>query len=174
MIVSSSDFDGFYMLPLGANSNLNSFIEEFEPEIIRMVCGQELGQLVIDDDGVFAEQRYQYLVEGKTYTDESGIARKWFGLKTKIIVPYVYAKYLMSEDSMVMPVGTIVPGVENAERISNHSKIVYAWREMFKYYMPTMTGYYYVTSAYDYLSDNEDDYPEWEFTPIRNLTSLMI
>lgn len=173
MIISSASFVGSISLPLGANTDINAYITKYEPEIIRMLLGLELGQVVIDDDGNGATQRVADLLDGKQYTS-SGVYKKWLGLKAVIIPQYVYCKYLMNKDSFMMPTGVVVPQNENAQVITNHGKIVATWQELYKYYMPTTTDYYNVTSAYDFLIDNESDYSEWEFTELKQMTGLSI
>lgn len=84
-------------LPAGNYSDLPGWIDRSEPEIIRTLLGDELGQLVIDYDESTSDQRIKDIVEGKSFEyDDKEI--QWHGLKNeskKSLLAYrIYVEYL--------------------------------------------------------------------------------
>ena len=143
-------------LPLDNYSDIDLYIDRYEPEILRELLGIELANLVLSYDPATSDQRIIDLVKGGTYSDETGKVRYWDGLvndgKKSLIANYVYTKYLQDKLSTTTTSGEILGAVENAVHISPAMKYWRATRKLVEM----------ATDMFGFIEANESDYPEFE------------
>ena len=150
MTITTADFVGDIRIVAGANSDLTAAIARLKPDSIRLMLGRKLGNLVnayADDSSV---ARYDYLLNGHTYTadDENKI---YAGIKKGLLYD-IYIKYQIDNNTFSMPVGNVKPSQENADNVSYGQKIQAAsskyWDEL--------------EDLWEFISDFSDTYPEFE------------
>ncbi len=145
-----------------------------------------------------AEQKWNDLLNGKEYT-KNDITYYWRGIvddhgsyKKSFIAYYVFYWYIKKNNTALTTLGAVKPQAENAEAVSPVQVLTDAWREFHEWYSgsnssTSANAYYhkgfYVedwfggndnskeVSLYTFLSDNKDDYPNWNFTNVENKTS---
>jgi hypothetical protein len=157
-------------LPKGVDSNRDSLIAVYEPEIIIELLGYELGKEVIAYDFNTSPQRIKDLVEGKEYTvSYNGRDQliKWNGLqnteKKSLIAYYCGYWYYRNNATQTGNVGELLPNQQNSIIASSIQKQSTCWNLMVDLY-----GYcgqpIIKPSAYNFLTEFESVYPEWVFT----------
>ena len=104
------------------------------------------------------EQKWIDLCDGSTY-QVNGINKQNAGVKD-IIAYYVYCKWVSANFEELSGHGVINTTTENAEKISPENKITSAWNNML--------NYYYLT--YNFIIENETDYPNFDFTVLNMMT----
>jgi len=151
-------------IPGSDYSDLDNYIARYEKEILVKLLGYELYLLVAAYDGtpgVITD-----LVEGKDYTVNGKVVR-WNGLANTDLVSlisyYVFYQWMKNKVSTVSTTGNIKQKGENADNAPAIQKMTAAWSAMLRLYQSTEYPY---ESAYTFLSENESDYPEWEFTKL--------
>lgn len=189
-IVKNTDFtEGRFKIPnatdtapdsslLGNKTELGQFIDEFEEECLILTLGYTLytefkAQLdPSTSNGLIggADQKWDDLLNGKD---------NYFGLK-RLLIPYIYFKFLESDDSSYAGVGIIKESAKGARTYPARSKAVKAWRTFYEftignsnapkgYLKPSIFGnllmydWYGTTDdnikpLYSFLKDNEDVY----------------
>lgn len=150
-------------------------ITKYEPEILRKALGSTLYELMIANSG---DSPYKEILDGKDYEVEYGGVThtvKWRGLKNtekiSLIAYYVYYWWQRNHASITIYSGEIKPGFENAVSASLASKIQSAWLRLEHLY-----GYpgqsILEPSLYNFLSEHEDDYPEWVVCPLGSVNAF--
>lgn len=159
-------------IPASDYSDLDNYITRYEKEILIKLLGYELYTLVAAYDGtpgVITD-----LVEGKEYTVNDKTV-KWNGLVNSdlvsLIAYYVFYWWVRNKVVTVSTVGTLKQKGENADNASSNQILATAWNKMEHLYQSTDYPY---ESAYTFLTENESDYPTWEFTPIGKINSFGI
>lgn len=138
-----------------------------------------------------ADQKWIDFVNGKEYTLD-GKKYRWKGLrymegisKKSLIADYIYCKYLEDYQSSFAGVGMQTESAKNATKISPIPKIVNVWNSFLNKYQGSQGGEYPkmvsttygssvgidwmhgrspgALSMYQYLLDNESDFPNLEF-----------
>jgi len=171
-LISTSYFVKDISLPTGEFSNLTNDIVKYEPEILKEVLGYELGKLVIAYDASASSQRIKDIVEGKEYTvsyNGRDQTIKWNGLKNteliSLIAYYVYYWWQRNNITSTSTTGEIKPKNENSIIVGANAKACAAW-----YRMRELIGFSgqnkLEPSLYNFLTEYEDDYPEWIFKDI--------
>ena len=161
-----------------AGVQLQLYIDKYEPVILKQLFGHELYLLIQDElNNSTGTQRIVDIVEGKAYTvDFNGRdqAIRWEGLENSaypLIGYYVYYCYQRDRATITGRPGEFKPMLENSSQASMADKIQAAWFELKKLY-----GYYGQSilkgSAYNFMAENEDDYPEWIFEPLGSVNSF--
>lgn len=169
-IISNLYFVKDISIPQTDFSNLNNDIAKYEPEILRELLGYELAKLVIDSPA--SPTRIKELVEGKEYTvsfNDRDQKVKWNGFANSelisLIAYYVYYWWQRNNATHTASLGELKSKQENSVIAMSNQKIGNAWfrmRELYGY-----PGQHVLApSAYNFLKENEDDYPEWVFTNI--------
>ncbi len=161
-------------IPSDTESNLTNDITKYEPEILKQLLGYELWKLVDDDPA--SPDRIQDLVEGKEYTvsfNNRNQTIKWNGLTNSenisLIAYWVYYWWQRNNATHTTSLGEGKSKLENSFIAMSNQKIGNAWyrlRELYGYPGQRITE----PSAYNFLKENEDDYPEWIFEPIGLVT----
>jgi len=180
-IIDSDYFKQDINLPTSnANTDIDNVITLYEPRILEEVLGYELGQLVNDYVAVSSPQPILDLVEGKEYTiDYNGRTQtlKWNGLKNEIkvslIAYYVYVMWQRNHASNTTNVGETASEVELSNRVSPAQKMGSAWykmRELLGYSGQGITK----PSMYNFLKENESDYPELIFSDVGRMNMFGI
>jgi len=141
-------------LPAGNYSDIPGWISRLEPEIIRALLGDELGQLVIDYDESSSEQRIKDIVEGATFEyDEKTL--KWDGLKNenkKSLLAYrVYVQYLRYNITTTTATGERKAKNENSNAADQSFKL---WRAQQKFNAEAATLLLFINA-------NIESYPEF-------------
>jgi hypothetical protein len=163
-------------LPVNSNSDLSNFIDRFEPEILKSLLGYELYTLVAASTDTSG--RLYDLINGKEYTvSYNGRDQKvkWNGLintdKVSLAAYYVYYQYQRCKATLPGASGEVKLRHENSFNADLHVKIMDAWgrmRELYGY-----PGQFELEpSAYNFLTENEADYPEWIFTELGSVNAF--
>ena len=171
-LIDSSYFIHDINIPTGQFSDLQGFINRYEPEILTDLLGYELAKEVIAYDAETSDQRIIDLVEGKEYTVKANGGRdqliKWGGLinaeKKSLIAYYVYYWDMRAKATHTATVGEVKRKGENSVNAEQNAKIMNAWTRMlslFGFCGQANTE----PSALNFLDANAADYPEWMFTP---------
>jgi hypothetical protein len=158
-------------LPTGTYSNVENEIEKYEKEVVYSLFGYELGKLVLAY-GAGSPQRIKDIVEGKEYTvayNSRDQLIKWGGLKNaekiSLIAYYVYYWSQRNNVTLTANVGEVKPKQENSMNAALNQKIANSWNRLYKLY--GFQGQSILEpSAYNFLNEYKDDYPEWIFTEI--------
>ncbi|NHJ85909.1 MAG: hypothetical protein FK734_10635 [Asgard group archaeon] len=135
--------------------------------------GHELYNLVINNQNT---EPYKSLINGKEYEvtyNGRTVKVKWNGLKNadkiSLIAYYVYCYYLKQKATHISAVGAIKMKLENSDYANASNKIFSAWVKFSELYGDSNDSII-IPSAYNYLYENKDLFPEWEFT--RKLVSM--
>lgn len=179
-------------------NNINSWILEYEPDILKKLLGYNLYSELINDldvDGNPQTQKFKDLVNGKEFNfDFYGytINTKWEGfrntLKKSLISYYVYYQYRVNNESFNSSIGQVNTNTENATRIDANPVLIITWNKMIDLYgfipfnlinnsfLDNSNYIYYNTlpSAYNYLLTNIVDFSNWIFEPIETQNILNI
>jgi hypothetical protein len=174
---------------------LQTAIDQYEPEILKSLLGYSEYKKMIATPN---DEPYKSLIEGAEFEMTfDGITQtlKWEGLKNSIKISlisyYVYYRYQESEYIKPGAVGTNKPQAENAKIVSPYPKMVTAWNNMINLY-GWFDNYWFKTSnaniiqpdgglifndspsAYNYMSANVADFPDWIFRPLRTINPFGI
>jgi hypothetical protein len=169
-------------LPASNFTDLSNYVSTYEPEILRLLLGEDLYQLVnafILSNPTASSQAVQDLVLGKEYTVDIGLASpskvKWNGLintsKISIISYYIYYWYMRNKVSLTTTTGEVKSSYENATRGAVANKVNNSWRRLQKLY-GFVDQSLIIPSAYNFLYEHESDYPEWIFTPLKSTNAF--
>jgi hypothetical protein len=113
-------------------SDLQLYIDRFEPVILKKVFGYELAKQIAAYDSEASIDPIKSLVEGAEYTDEDGYLQKWDGLvnldKRSLIAYYVYYKYRRATATYTTKAGEKRAATENAIDAETGQKIMAAWK----------------------------------------------
>jgi hypothetical protein len=180
--------------PVGSPTNqteLDFYITEYERDLLLNALGVTLYaelQLALVDLPA-SDQKWQDLVDGKTYNDVNGNAKIWDGLsgvnKQSTISFYVFTEYLRNYEVTYTTVGTVKNTAKNATNFDATPKYIKAYTQFISSYQgslnqsPTvlingrgMIGFDYSgsnsseVSLYQYLLDqnalDETSFPDFE------------
>ena len=174
-IISSSYFVQEISIPTNSdNTNIDNVITRYEPEILKMVLGYELWDLIKGNPST--PDRLNELINGLEYT-ESYDGRdqkvKWNGLANtdlkSLIAYYVYFMWQTNHVTTTSNLGEKASLVELTERADPSQKAAHAW-----YLMRQLVGYngqhILEPSLYNFLTKYTDTYPEWVFKDVGIVT----
>lgn len=127
-------------------ADLNMFIDDKVRRLLRLLLGDDLffdldsnidqgtGMLKVD-----ASQKWLDFVNGKSYVDENGNNKEWFGLlrsegsfKTSFLAYYVYYFWLKNQISYVSAVGEVQVMAKNAVSVNSKQRLVDVWNKFVK------------------------------------------
>lgn len=195
-LIDSTYFKGEILLTNKTElaTDISAAIAQYEKEILIYLLGYKLYKQLIATPNV---QPYKSLIEGAEFElTFDGITQllKWEGLqnanKESLIAYYVYYKY--QERNFVKPsaISTLQPKSEAAEMVSPIMKMTNAWNRMIELYGFIPNNWFYngltimhpdgsmvndcLPSAFNYLSVNVADFPDWIFTPLRPINPFML
>lgn len=185
-LIDASYFWGEINLPNNKYSDLDSFIERFEKELLIKLFGYTLYKLISaydPDNPTGTDQRIRDIIEGKEFilNDKT---YKWNGLrnseKISVIAYYIYVHYMRSIETQTTTTGESKNKKVNSIPVSPAQKISNAWIRLQKligpycltasYYPGGMNEYY--NSLFYFMSDNYDTYPEWEWSEIGSVNTF--
>jgi len=173
-LIDSTYFAFDINVPASDYNNLDAYITKYEKEILMKLLGYELYKLVAAYDAGTSPQRIKDLVEGKEYTLTSGELIKWNGLKNtdkiSLIAYYTYYWFVRDNSTSLEGIGNRKLTGENSEAANSGMKISAAWTKLKALYGGFGESKY-VPSAYNFLSNYEGDYPEWEFDSIGSINN---
>lgn len=136
----------------------NNYIAIYQKEILLKLLGYDL--YLAFEAGLAAGSpltKWTNLRDGSTYIVD-GINKQNPGCKD-IVAYYIYCKYVSANYEQLTGLGSTVASGSNSVSVSPGNKMINAWNKMF-------TDYYLV---YDFISNNENDYPNWEFEYITKM-----
>jgi hypothetical protein len=164
------------------NTAINDSITLYEDEVLKLLLGYKTwkdmktaydaaGTLDTKWDKLINGAEFEYTINGITYFD------KWVGFqndsKVSLIANYVYFFHRRNNTSQNTGIGETVPTSENSKVISPYTKLVVAWNKMIdmygeldKYGIP-----YPYPSAYNFITANAADYPDWKFVRMDKIIS---
>ncbi len=153
-------------IPDGEYSIVTDMITRYEPEILRMVMGPTLYQLMKDNA---SDAIYTRITAAHDYTEEYDGATHtvyWNGLANteliSLIAYYVYFQWVKNRVTMTVYTGEIKPLSENSEQAPVSAKMSYAWRLM-KDLIGQPGDSIIKPTLYNLLTKYESDYPTWVF-----------
>jgi len=169
-LIDSTYFVKDINLPTGsAYTDIDSYITRYEKEILIKLLGYELWKLVDAYDPTTSDQRIKDLVEGKEWTYNDTLI-KWNGFKNddkvSLIAYYVYYWYVRNRNVNFQTTGTQKAKNENSVMASPVLSLTQAWTRLENLYQ------YDPESAYFFLNENSDDYPEWDFTLLKSVNGF--
>lgn len=179
-LIDSTYFIREISLPVGANSNIDSMISRYEPEILKMLLGYELYELMIATP---LDVRFDRLINGYEYDVEYNNRTtkvKWNGLvnddKISLIAYYVYYRIMRDENTFTGSVGEFKPIQENSSNANPSLKMKTAYNlgvDLYGgFYDHYLLGSELQPTAYNFLTKFKDDYPEWIFTCMEKINSF--
>lgn len=159
MIIDSTYFIRKINLPqVGTSdglSDVNSFIEDYEPEYLRKILGYDLWKAFTDGIAGSGEPdaRWSALLDGAEFSYNSR-SYKWTGFTAKPspISQYIYYMYLENGATDTVLAGTSTGNTDNATRTAPVMKMVDAWNKMVELNI----------LLWNYLQANKSTYPEWK------------
>jgi len=121
-------------------TDLDFYITEYERYFLLNALGITLYdelQIALTDLGASA-QKWQELVNGKTYTNPSGVSKRWDGLKgfnkQSVIAFFVYTEYLRNYNETFATVGVVRNDSKNATNYDATPKFIKAYRSFLEQY----------------------------------------
>lgn len=144
-IISPSNFIGEINIPNldspGISSNLNGFINKYEPKYLKLVLGNK-----------FADDFAAGLLVDP-------IEQRWTDLKNlpelkEAIADYVYCFWIKNQVTMTTGTGEVKTKNENSTIVNPTQKMVRAWNEMVKDNI----------AVCEWLNEKSDVYPTWPKT----------
>lgn len=167
-ITKASDYKGMVHLVIDKLSEdmFNEFAFEIEKEVLRgdgycnsgLIGDQEYIKLIadLDTNNLPTSQKYIDLINGKNYTN-SGDNTGFIGLR-KMLTYFVYSAWIKDNMFQESDLGTIQTKGENSIKIMQKQVRARANKRY-------NTGSdYYNKEVYDYISYNQNDFPDWQFT----------
>lgn len=111
-----------------ALEKLNSFIQKYEPECLRLILGNALYALLLGE----TSQRMSDLIGGVNYVGYYNYDLRWRGLvnsttKESLIADYIYYFYKEATATLTTGTSTKVADSEGGKSISPYDKMVNAW-----------------------------------------------
>jgi hypothetical protein len=188
-IIDASYFQSDKAIPnsLELNSNVNTVLEQFIDNKVRLLLKNALGYELFNDldsnitDGglnVGAPVKWQNFVNGVEYTDGTETL-KWQGLKFtegmvkhSLLADFVYYYWLENEAIKNTGVGLVTATSKNANNVSYNSTLSRHWNNFVLQYQGELNEYnhwffdrlfnrdYNYVSLLQFLKDNDTDYPD--------------
>ena len=136
-------------------AKLNIFISKYEAELLEGILGYVSYKDFIANTG---STKWTDLLNGKEYTDDYNLVRKWKGLKIttgilpqSLIACYVYYRYQRSYLTSTAGIGEVKTHAENSAAASPKFKMVNAWNIMVDD----------VEELYAFMRANKSVYNDW-------------
>lgn len=175
--------DTYFVLDINipkASTVIPGFVTLYMPEILTQLLGYELYELVKNYNAE-SSQRIKDLVEGKVYEinyNGKTVKVKWAGLitiedtspKISLIAYYVYYRWQQDKVSSTQVVGVVKAKQQNSVFAGVQLKISNACNRLEDLY-GTIYDRKIKPTAYNFLKEFEDDYPEWIFDSVDDLNA---
>ena len=159
MITKNTYYKNEFYIPLAkpsvtsnvtsVSSELDAFIWKYERKFLVRCFGLVMAKVFMDsldktkDNGLkdLADEKWNRLLNGHSYTDPQGDDVEWLGLRRKaipsdiepsisVLVNYVYYYWEKSKSQISTGVGHGKAKAKNFVEVSAGPKVVFAWREM--------------------------------------------
>jgi len=140
-------------------TDFNNFITKYQKEVLIKLLGYDLYlafETGLLEDPIAA--KWTNLKNGSTYQVD-GINKQNPGL-IDIVAYYVYCKHVSTNFEQYSSLGVTASNIEGGTVVSPENKITNGWNNMLNYYY----------MVYDFISNNETDYPNFEITILKNMT----
>lgn len=193
-LIDSSYFVGDIQLPNldEIDNTFDDVIAKYEKEVLTKLLGYRLYNEFIAALGTETpDAKWIDLRDGATFQFDfcgNTIHREWNGLANEelisLIAYYVYYQYRNDTLGTTTSISDVIGIPENAEQINDSRKMTKAWNrgvnlyglapKSFDSHSTTYNHYNDIASAYNFLLANQDDYTNWEFTPIYRLNEFGI
>lgn len=139
-----------------------TFIEKEETKILKKLLGIDLYNEFIEGLATSGEveERWTELRDGVEY-EYNGVTYEYLGL-VDLLVPAIYSIWVQTTYRRFTSSGVIVnKGQQNTEAVNPSYEIVQNWNE----YVKKVGGVCgQEGTLYGFMTANEDDYEDWEFT----------
>jgi hypothetical protein len=184
-------------------SDLDFYIDEYERVLLLNALGIVLYEELVTalTDLSNSNQKWEDLVNGVTYTNPSGVKKRWEGLKgangQSLIAAFIYTEYLRNLNETFTTVGVVRNDAKNATNRSGTTKLIKAYNKFLTQYQDeqkatprisvnmfgTLGVDYFssekaTVSLYQFLTDYNDldktSFPDFTFKFYSNLNSLGI
>jgi hypothetical protein len=163
-IIDESYFIGKISIPTDNNNRVNklqTYLDNAQKKYLTKALGYELYKLFIAELPVPATQRFIDIIDGSDFTNKTtDKLDHWDGLqnseKQSFLAYFTYVDFLEGVNATESGNGVTMNKFENSDKISPIEKQVASWNLGLEQYL----------KLYDFLLANEDNYPEWDFTPI--------
>jgi len=138
-------------------TDFNNFITKYQKEVLIKLLGYDLylafetGLAVLPTP----DAKWTNLKNGSTYQVD-GINKQNPGL-IDIVAYYVYCKHVSTNFEQYLSLGVTASNIEGGTVVSPENKITNGWNNMLNYYY----------MVYDFIAQNETDYPNWDFTKLK-------
>lgn len=191
-IIDYTYFINEISIPIQSRAELNEAITNsitlYENEVLKLLLGYKLWKemkaaydaSVLTESPVSLPEKwdriingveFEYTVNGKTILD------KWIGLKNaskiSLIANYVYFFHRRENVSQNSGIGETIASAENSTIVSPYAKCVNSWNKMVDMYgeLDCYGNPLPLPSAYNFLTANIADYPDWKFTQLDKIKS---
>ena len=122
------------------NSDLEFYIVEYERELLINALGivlyTEYKTALSDLDN--SDQKWKDLVNGVTYSNPSGVKKRWEGLKgankQSLVACYIFTQYLRNYNETFATTGVVKNDSQNATNQSATPKFIKAYRKFINQY----------------------------------------
>ena len=139
------------------SNKLSVSIDRAEKKYLIDILGYELYSLFVAELPTPTSQRFTDILDGAEFTNSLGNLDKWDGLKdeTTYVSMLAYFTFYEFETSNINATGTGTTSnmYENAEKVSPVEKQLQAYNLGIEQYH----------KLYDFLLQNQSDYPEWVY-----------
>lgn len=173
-------------IPIGSRAELNGAIINsialYEDEVLKLLLGYKTWKEMkaaydasVATIPVALPTKWANLINGAEFeytVDGVATIDKWIGLKNaskiSLIANYVYFFHRRTNVSQNNGIGETVSSAENSIIVSPYAKCVNAWNKMIDMYgeLDECDNPLPLPSAYNFLTANASDYPDWKFTQL--------
>lgn len=150
-----------YRIPNQTESkDLLNFVRTAEVRIVKELLGITLYNAYVTGlEAATPDQKWVDLRDGAEYTYNS-VEYEYAGLKN-LLIPRIYSEWLRETRDKFTDVGTVYNTSERSERVSPARRIVECYNE----FASKVGGFYeQCNTFYGFVSVNEADYPDWQFS----------
>lgn len=199
-LIDNTYFVGDIALP-NLDEVSNSFqvtMDRYEEKVLRSLLGHVLYteyKIAVDAGEPYAT-KWDDFINGAVFTFEfcgQTITQKWNGLINSDLISlisyYTYYQYRYENLSTTTSINDVQGIAENATKVNDVRKMVYAWDEGLKLY-GEINNYHYkyifdkysstyeffndAPSAYNFLNAKRANYDDWIFSPLNRLNEFGI
>lgn len=163
-LIDKTYFVADIVLAQSDDSDIDDFIAKYEKEVLMMLLGYTLYKLTVIETPI---DPYKKILDGDEYEIVyNGNTRlvKYEGVR-KMIANYVYCNFMKNRVSSTQEIGEIVMVGENSRRANIFGKLNNAWITFEELY-GHIDDNRLIPSAYNYIYEHKQLFPEWEFTEL--------
>lgn len=161
----------------GDYATIDGYISKYEKEVLLKLLGYDLyKELKAEIDADSYSEKWDKFVNGAEYKVDDYTV-KWNGLindeKVSLIAYYIYFNFVRDNISDTTIIGEVLSVGENSQRVTPADKMANAYNSFVDLYGRLSDGAYH-PSAYRFLTEHEDDYDLWLFTPVNKINTFGI